>query len=70
MLVVVPSDLHKPVGNRNVNENEVVIHECTNTNTKENNTIRAKNADLEMDIKQAKRGTASYRDALIRSDYS
>jgi hypothetical protein len=65
---LIPSRIKERVGNRNVNENAVVIHECTNTNTNENNTIRAKNADLEMDIKQAKRGTASYRDALIRSD--
>jgi hypothetical protein len=67
---LVPSRIKECVENRNVNENEEIIHEGTNTNRIRNNAVCTNNRNTEEDSKQQNKGKSSYRDTLVRSNYS
>jgi hypothetical protein len=58
------------VENRNVSIKDKVIHEGTNTNKTRNNAIRENKENTQKFSNQVNQEKTSYREALIRSNYS
>jgi hypothetical protein len=64
------SKLWTIVENRNVSIKDKVIHEGTNTNKTRNNAIRENKENTQKFSNQVNQEKTSYREALIRSNYS
>ncbi len=58
------------VENRNMSKNENIIHEGKNTNRTRDNVDRENEKDTKDISKQQSKKGSTYRDVLIRSNYS
>ena len=67
---LIPSRIKERVENRNVNENKGIIPEDTNTNMNRNNATRVKSKVEQKDSKRVNDKSVSFKDALVRSNYS
>jgi hypothetical protein len=67
---LVPSRIKERVENRNVNKNKEIILEGTNTNMNRKNATRAKSKVEQKDSKRVNDMSVSFKDALVRSNYS